>query len=186
MRARVRAVRRFLNWFVTLGKGNPTELSQCTDFSQARQTEHDIRVFMEEVSSVPPCERMTSTALYTVIKKELFANALIGKHTMQAPRMLVGVLAALHMMVVDKRALPYYLVMAWWILLQTLGTIRFSDHWSLKLADVSVSRNTLVARLSRSKMLGVDKEVTFIMILVSSCCLFAESNWLSIGWHHLK
>ena len=63
----------------------------------------------------------------------------------QAPRMLI--IIALEQLSVDDRALPYYRIYSWWVLVQSWGTLRFSDHRGLKPADITVKENSLVGAI---------------------------------------
>ena len=197
LRSRVRAVKRFLDWFaVSHAKGYPTELQDYTGYLQARQSEpctlgalkgaHKALVFMEEVAGVTAQARFTTGSLYQVIQKELLANSIPGRPTKQAPKMFMSMLAALEELTVNNKALPYYRVYAWWILLQSWGTMRFSDHRGLKPTDVQVTGNSMSAKLTRSKTTGDDKDVAFRMVHISSCCFLVFPSWLSTGWSLLK
>ena len=162
LRSRVRAVKRFLDWLaVSDAKGYPTELHDNTGYLQGRQSEpctrgalkgaHKALVFMEEVAGVTAQARITTSSLYLVLQKELLANSIPGRPPKQASRMFMSMLAALEELTVDDKALPYYRVYAWWILLQSWGMMRFSDHRGLKPSDVQVTGNTMSAKLTRSK-----------------------------------
>ena len=197
LRSRVRAVKRFLDWLaVSHVKGYPTELHDYTGYLQARQSEpctrgalkgaHKALVFMEEVAGVTAQARITTSSLYLVIQKELLANSIPGRPTRQAPRMFMSMLAALEELTVNDKALPYYRVYAWWILLQSWGTMRFSDHRGLKPTDVHVTGNSMTTKLTRSKTTGDDKDVAFRMVHIASCCFLISPSWLSTGWFLLK
>ena len=185
LRSRVRAVKRFLDWLaVSHVKGYPTELHDFTGYLQARQSEpctrgalkgaHKALVFMEEVAGVTAQARITTSSLYLVIQMELLANSIPGRPTRQAPRMFMSMLAALEELTVNDKALPYYRVYAWWILLQSWGTMRFSDHRGLIPTDVLVTGNSMTAKLTRSKTTGDDKDVAFRMVRVASCCFLVS------------
>ena len=197
LRSRVRAVKRFLDWLaVSHVKGYPTELHDFTGYLQARQSEpctrgalkgaHKALVFMEEVAGVTAQARITTSSLYLVIQKKLLANSIPGRPTRQAPRMFMSMLAALEELTVNDKALPYYRVYAWWILLQSWGTMRFSDHRGLMPTDVLVTGNSMTAKLTRSKTTGDDKDVAFRMVHIASCCFLVSPSWLSTGWFLLK
>ena len=199
LRSRVRAVKRFLDWLaVSHAKGYPTKLHDYTGYLQARQSEpctrgalkgaHKALVFMEEVAGVTAQARITtsSLSLYLVIQKELLANSIPGRPSKQAPRIVMSMLAALEELTVDDKALPYYRVYGWWILLQSWGTMRFSDHRGLKPSDVQVTDNTMSAKLTWLKTTGDDKDVAFRMVHISSCCNLVSPSWLRTGWTLLK
>ena len=54
-------------------------------------------------------------------------------------------------------------VYAWWILLQSWGTMHFSDHRGLNPSDVQVTGNTLAAKLTMSKTTGDVKDMAIRM-----------------------
>ena len=80
----------------------------------------------------------------------------------------------------------FLVVYAWWILLQSWGTMRFGNHRGLKPSDVQVTGNTLAAKLTRSKTTGDVKDVAFRMVHISSCCFLSAPSCLSTGWALLK
>ena len=184
-------MKRFLDWLaVSHAKDD------FTGYLQARQLEpctrgalkgaHKALVFMEEVARVPAQSRTTTSALYLVIQKEVLAHSLPGRPARQAPRMFFSMIAALEDLTVNATTLPYYRVYAWWILVQSWGTMRFSDHRGLKPSDVQVTGNTMAAKLTRSKTTGDDKDVAFRMVHISSWCFLSAPSWLSTGWALLK
>ena len=141
---------------------------------------------MEKVAGVTAQARITTSSLYFVIQKERLAKSIPGRPTKQAPRMFMSMLAALEELAVDDKSLPYYRVYAWWILLQSWGMMRFSDHRGLKPSDVQVTGNTMSAKPTRSKTTGDDKDVAFRKVHFSSCCYLVSPSWLSTGWTLLK
>ena len=193
LRSRVRPVKRFLHWLaVSHAKGCPTELHDYTGYLQARQSEpctqgalegaHKALVFMEEVAGVTAQTRFSTSSLYLVIQKQLLANSIPGRPTKQAPRMFMLMLAAHEELTVDDKSLPYYRVYAWWILLQSWGTMRFGDHRGPKPSDVQVTGNTMSAKLTRCPK----RQVIFRMVHISTCCCLVSPSWLSSGWTLLK
>ena len=130
--------------------------------------------------------KVTTTSVYLIIERELLASSLPGRLSKQAPRMLISMLTALEQLTIDDRALPYYRVYSWWVLIQSWGTLRFSDHRGLKPTDITVKGNSLAARLTRSKTTGDDKDVAFRMVHIADCCFFSSPSWLSTGWSLLN
>ena len=100
--------------------------------------------------------------------------------------MFFSMLAALEDLTVNATTLPYYRVYAWWILVQSWGTMRFSNHRGLKPSDVQVTGNTMAAKLTISKTTGDDKDVAFRMVHILSCCFLSAPSLLSTGWALLK
>ena len=45
-----------------------------------------------------------------------------------------------------------------------------------------MNTGALTARLSHSMTIGADRDVSFRMVHVASCCLFVEPGWLAAGW----
>ena len=71
-------------------------------------------------------------------------------------------------------------------LLQWCGIFRFSDHRGLKPTDIALSRNSPVAKLTRSKATGEDREAGFRLLVVNPCCVYQQSEKLSTGWKSLN
>ena len=196
VRSRVKAVRRFLAWLALAhGVSFPTEVAHLTEYLQTRHSEpcnrvslkvaHNAFVFLEETATVEV--KLTQQALYGVVRKELLATAEPGRPTRQAPRLPATLVEALEKNVVREDGLFYHRVCSWWILLQCLGTLRFSDHRGPSPDEhFTVEGNALTARLTRSKTIGSDKRVTFRLVAVSAHCFVAESSWLSVGCSLLK
>ena len=150
-------MKRFLEWLaLTNSKGYPIALEDFTVYLQARQSEpctrgalnraYEALVLLEEAASVTNEAKVTTTSVHLSIEKEFLATS---RPTKQAPRRLICTLTALQQLAVDGKALPYFRIYAWWCILQSWGTMRFSDHRDLKSADVTVTRNSMVAHLTR-------------------------------------
>ena len=73
-------------------------------------------------------EKPTGTQVYAIIQKEILANTLPSRPVKQAPRMLVGIISMLENLVVSELTSVYHRIHAWWILVQSWGTLRFDDH----------------------------------------------------------
>ena len=83
---------------------------------------------------------------------------------------------------VDDGALFFFRIYAWWLLLQCWGTLRFDDHRGLHpTTGFSVSGNSLVAQLTRSKTIGPDRALTRRTLVVSEACYVRKLDWLSRG-----
>ena len=138
LRSRVCAVRRYLNWLaLNHVLGYPRELDHVTGYILARQSEPCTRnalqgartaiAFMEEVAGVEQ-DKLTGTQVYAIIQKEILANTLASRLVEQAPRVLVGIISMLENLVVSELTSIYHRIHAWWILVQSWGTLRFDDH----------------------------------------------------------
>ena len=173
LRSRVRALRRYLNWLaLNHDTGYPSELEHVTGYLQAPQSEHCTRnalrgahatiVFMEEVAEVEQSTKFTSTQVYAIIQKESLANTLPCRLSKQAPRILIGMLSMLEELIMNEGSLVHQRIHAWWIIVQSWGTLRFDDH----------------ARLTRSKTLGSDRSVSSRQIYINACCCLGRKDWL--------
>ena len=197
LRSRVRAVRRYLTWLaLNHDVGYPRELEHVTGNLQARQTEpctsnalrgaHTATAFMEEVSGVEQASKFTASQVYSIIQREILANTLPGKPAKQAPRMLVMMLSMLEDVVVNVASPVCHRTFAWWILVQSWGTLRFDDHRGIKPEDVSFIGGSMSALLTRSKTLGSDRAVNSRRVYVNSCSSFQKREWLEEGWRVLR
>ena len=121
-----------------------------------------------------------------MIFKELLAAALPGKPSKQAPRFFVTMLTALEKDVTDAQTLPFIRVYAWWMLVQSWGTLRLSDHHGISPNSVTVSSSCFSAVLTRSKTIGADKSIRSRPVTIASCCYFTEPTWLQAGFSLLQ
>ena len=120
----------------------------------------------EEVVGVSAEAKVTTKSLYFATEKFLSSSS-PGRPANQAQRMLVSVFAALEQLTANERAL-YCRIHSWWILLQSWGTMRFSDHHGLQPAEITVTGNKMSARRTRSKTTCDDKDVAFRMVHMRS------------------
>ena len=196
LRARVRASRKFLAWLaVSADVAFPSEVAHLTGYLESRHTEpcnrgalkaaHQSMAFLEDVAGVE--EKLTTNALYTVVYKELLATAQPGRTPKQAHRYPVAVLESFEELVVSESATFYLRVYAWWLLLQCWGTLRFADHRGLNPGKgFEVKGNALEARLTHSKTIGADRNLSHRLVIVSEHCYVRKQNWLSSGWRVLS
>ena len=140
--------------------------------------------FLEDVAGID--DKLTTNALYTVVYRELLATAQPGRSPRQAHRYPVAVLESLEELVLSESATFFLLVYAWWLLLLRWGTLRFADHRGLNLGrDFEVRGNALEARLTHSKTIGADRNLSHRLVFVSEHCYVRKQNWLSCGWQPL-
>ena len=125
---------------------------------------------MEEVSGVEQASKFTTSQENLIIQKEILANTLPGKPAKQAPRMLIVMLSMLEDVVMNAASPVYHRKYAWWILVQSWGTLRFDDYRSIKPKDVSFTGGSMSALLTRSKTLGSDRAVNSRRVYINSCC----------------
>ena len=83
---------------------------------------------------------------------------------------------------IDPSKQTYLRIFGWWVLLQSWGTLRFSDHRGLVPKQITVDDTGFTGVLSRSKTLGADKTVGSRRVFVHAACYVRERNWLSVGW----
>ena len=197
LRSRVRVLKKFFKWLaISHNVLFPTEISHFSDYLKLRLSEpcnrgalkntNEAFGFLEEVTGMPEAQRRTSNELYQVVYREIRSSALPGKPSKQAPRMLVTIIEALERCVVSAQVAPYLRVYAWWVLVQNWATLRFSDHRGLDPSSISVSCGELVAKLTRSKTIGPDKNIHSRPVFVSACCYITVSGWMSTGWELLN
>ena len=149
-------MKRFLEWLaLTNSKGYPTALEDFSVYLQARQSEPCTRgalnraygalVLLEEAAGVTNEAKVTTTSVHLSIEKGVSrhlpphktSSAKVDLHThgtravdgrWQSPSLLQNLRVVVH---------------------PSWGTMRFSDHRGLKSADVTVTRNSMVAHLTR-------------------------------------
>ena len=143
-------------------------------------------VFLEEMVGTPEQERLTGSALYGVIYRELLASAQPGKPSKQAPRMLPHMLFFLEQLVMNETSPIYLRVYSWWMLVQNWATLRFSDHRGLNPGEVTFREGSFHARLTRSNTTGQDKTITSKPLVIDACCFLSHREWLTRGWSLLQ
>ena len=170
LRGKVRNFRKFMAWLATTHEEVfPTSYLQYIQYLQVRQSEpsnrgalkdcHASFQFLEEVAGLPAEQKQTSTELYTLMYKEVLSQATPGRPVRQSPRMFVKLLAEIESLVIDPSKQTYLRIFGWWVLLQSWGTVRFSDHRGLVPKQITVDDTGFTGVLSRSKTLGTDKTV---------------------------
>ena len=140
----------------------------------------------EEMVGTPAQERLTRSALYGVIYRELLASAQPGRPSKQAPRMLSPKLFFLEQLVMNETSPMYLRVYSWWMLVQNWATLRFSDHRGLNPGEVTFREGSFHARLTRSKTIGQDKTITSKPLVTDACCFLSHREWLTRGWSLLQ
>ena len=132
----------------------PQSVEHNTEYLRVRLSEpcnrgaHHALVFLNELTGTQTQDRPTSTKLYSVTNRELLATALPGRPSKQAPRMFVSMLRALEKGRDGLGHVPFVRVHAWWMPVQYLATLRFSDHRGVDPGTVVVSVSGLSAVLS--------------------------------------
>ena len=86
-----------------------------------------------------------------------------------------------------RQASPmYYRIFEWCILVQQWETLRFDDHKGTKPSDFSFTGGSKTARVTRSKSIGSDRNVSSSMVYVYACCHIVMSGWTLEGWAVLE
>ena len=135
----VRAVRRFLNLSaLNHDVGFPARQPEpCTP--TALRGAHTATACMDEVAGVELTEKLTVSQVYSVIQKEVLANTIFGRPTMQAPTKHVVMLPSLEEVIVDASAPIYHRIYALWILVLLKNCRRFHTrlHATFSMANCS-------------------------------------------------
>ena len=82
----------------------------------------------------------------------------------------------------ETNARAYLRIMGWWLLVQSWGTLRFDDHRGLLPADVVVNQSGMLAKLSRTKVSGPDKNVSYKVVVVDAAAYLRHKDWVQTGW----
>ena len=101
-------------------------------------------------------------------------------------KILVVILVALEEPLADDAQPAVFLISAWWLLLQSWGTLRFADHRGLEPHNVPCEGGALIAKLTISKTLGTDEAVSSRLVIVDSEGYFRCRNWVVDGWNLLQ
>ena len=195
LRSRVRSVQKFLGWLVAShGVNFPVHWRQLTEYLQVRYSEpcvrgslklvHSSYIFLQEVAGME--DKLTDSSMYVVALKELMSQAIPGKPPRQAPRFPTILLAAFEDMVLALDRPLFIRVLSWWLLVQSWGTLRFDDHRGLLPREFIVSSAGLQARLTRSKVSGSDKHLSYRSVIIHPSAYVQRESWLSVGWNLLQ
>ena len=187
----MRAVRRFLRWLSTNHDTSyPQSVEQLLEHLSARHSEpctkevlknaHEAMVFLEEASAVPAERRFTGLDLYSIGYKELLSKAPPGDTVKQAPRMFSTMMVGLEEKVMDPGTSVYSRIYAWWVLVQTWCTLRFSDHWGISPQKVKTDSSGL------AKTIGADKSIVSRPLVLDKACWVSKSDWFMTGWRILQ
>ena len=120
--------------------------------------------------------------MYAVSLKELMSQASPGRPPRQAPKFPTILLAAFEDTVLSDDKPVFVRVLSWWLLVQSLGTLRFDDHRGLLPRDFIVSSTGLQARLTRSKVSSFDKHLNFRTVIIHPSAYIQRRDWLAVGW----
>ena len=89
-------------------------------------------------------------------------------------------------LVADEAQPVDFRIMAWWLMLQSWGTLRFADHRGLEPSNVRFEGGMFLAKLTRSKTLGSDKQVSSRLVVVDQEAHIRNRTWVKDGWQLLQ
>ena len=144
--------------------------SERTLQSRALRNAHRGFGLLDETAGSTPEDSVTMNSLYSVILHEMLSQAIPGRPSKQAPRMLVALIFAIEKFLMDTSNLPYMRLCAWFMALQNWATLRFSDHRGILPESISWGPSGFTAVLSRSKTLGSDKNVLSRPLRADNSC----------------
>ena len=159
IRARTRLIKDCLTWLpVRYEVSFPRELVHLSEFLRARFTELALVEHSWQLITVS-CFWMRSLGRQSqrITPSAMCEYSSAGSDPEQAPRMLITVLSSIEVLEVEVLTLPYLRVFAWWLLVQSWTTLRFSDHRGISPNSVKNLTDCLSSRLTRSKTMGTDK-----------------------------
>ena len=187
LRNRVRLLRNYFSWLAATHEVSyPTSLEHFVGFLRARASEPANRgalrnvnrtfTFLHEVTGTEQVNRLTATHLYDAVYREILASCELGRPVKQPLRFLVGLLALVEDFVTTVSNPANMRMYGWWVLLQSWGTMRFSDHRGLSPADISFTDGSLIdlssARVSARIM--TDRRL-------QQRILMSKFRWLRLG-----
>ena len=197
LRNRVRFVRNYFSWLTATHEVlYSTSLEHVVGFLKARASEpvnggalkniNRTFTFLHEVTATEQANRLTTTPLYDAVYREILTSCEPGTPVKQAPRFPVGLLALIENFVTTESNPAYMRMYGWWVLLQSWGTMRFSDHRGLSAADITLKDGSLTGLLRRTKTTGTDKNVSARPVRVDASSFISSPQWLSAGWQILN
>ena len=193
LRVKTRAIRKYVVWLASaFSVPFPSEASHVIEYLQVKLTEpsnrgsikgaHQEMCFEEEICGVAESERCTNSPVYLLAKKEALASALPGALPRQAPRFPTTPLAAVEDLVLDETSPACFRIFGWWLLVQSWGTLRFSDHRGIIPTHVELDEQGFTAELTHSKTLGSDRGVNVRLVVVRRVCAIKRDGWMPTGW----
>ena len=150
LRSRVRGVQKFWGWLAAAhGISFPDSWLHYSYYVQVRLAEpcvrgalkraHSCYIFLQEVAGVSLSNTRTKRSMWSPEKRSWSRHSRAVRQ--QAPRYATVLLAALEDLIKDPEARLYWKMLAWWLLVQAWGTLRFDDHRSSLPSDVVVDNS---------------------------------------------
>ena len=178
LRSRVRSIQKFIEWLVAAHQVSfSNHWRQLTEYLQVRYSEpcvrgalklvHSSYIFLQEVAGIE--DKLTDSAMYTASLKELHGSSEPRNGATGGSKVFqTNLLAAMEDMVLSVDTPLFMKVLSWWLLVQSWGTLRFDDHRGLLPCVFKVSETGLLVELSRSKVSGPDKRLSFRVVVFHS------------------
>ena len=158
LRARTRAIRRYvISLASAFSVPFPSDVSHVVEYVQVKlnlgepsnrgsiKGAHQAMCFFEEVCRVGEPDRYTNIP--------------------------TALLAAIEDLVLDETAFCYSAFFGWWHLVQSWGTLRFSGHRAIVPTHVELDEQGFTAKLTHSKTLGSDRNVTMCLVVINRACI---------------
>ena len=82
----------------------------------------------------------------------------------------------------NESALCYFCIFGWWLLVQSWGTLRFSDHKGIAPSHFELNAQGFTAKLTHSKTLGSDRSVSVRLVVIDRACVIKREGWMVLGW----
>ena len=172
LRSRVRSVQKFLGLVASHGVNFPVHWRQLTEYLQlqVRYSEpcvrgslklvHSSYIFLQEVAGIE--DKLTDSSMYVVALKELMSQAIPGKPPRPGSKVPnYFCLRRLRTWFLQPTDWCLSGFCPWWLLVQSWGRLRFEDHRGLLPREFIVSSAGLQARLTRSKVSGSDRHLSY-------------------------
>ena len=170
LRARTRAIRKCAVWLASaFSVSFPRETSHVLEYLQVRLNEpacrgaiegaHQAMCFSEEVCGVADSDRCTNSRVYLLAKDTCLSNGwehyrsrhhASQQHSSRQSRNWFR----------TKGPWSFFRIFGWWVLVQSCGTWGFSDLHGIVPSQVEIDAIGFTARLTHSKTLGSDRNVT--------------------------
>ena len=130
------------------------------------------------------------------VAKEVFGNELVKQAfawaevqlddpriaTRKAPRLLVGLIISMEIMVVSEETAVTFRAAAWMRLLKIYGALRWDDFKRLTPQDLVMRETGLSGRLTRTKTTGIGKKVRELPLFIPAEASISGAPWLSTGF----
>jgi hypothetical protein len=139
--------------------------------------------FIEKKSGLPEVEKFCDSPLVKAVL--LRTNELLKGPTgptKRAPRFPAVVIEALEGLVMDPSAGKYHRGVAWLRLVKTWASMRFSCHYYLSPARLTMFEGELFGTLKKTKTTGPSRRIKELPIHISKSAFVRFGSWLQVGF----